>query len=110
MTEILDKNMKTSSVSDWFQIAASIGVLAGLLLVGYELNRNEAINMGNLSYQHPGKYAESVRCIVAGENPVGSLMRACVNPTELTDEDYFVLDALYSFQNRRHSQDRGLSA
>jgi len=95
--EIRDKNLKTSSVSDWFQIVASIGVLAGLVLVGYELNRNEGINIGNLSYQSL-ENLQNYNLVVVGENPMGSLAKACLNPEELSDEDYFVLDALYSFR------------
>ena len=97
ITENRDGNMKTSNVSDWFQIFASVGVLAGLLLVGYELNRNEGINMGGLAFQQQ-ENMQNHHLAIAGENPIGSLKRSCLNPDELTDEDYFVLDALYSFR------------
>jgi len=97
MVEVRDKNLKTSSVSDWFQIVASIGVLAGLLLVGYELNRNEGINIGNLSYQSL-ENLQNYNLVVVGENPMASLTKACLNPDGLSEEDYFVLDALYSFR------------
>jgi len=89
--------LKTSSVSDWFQIVASISVLAGLLLVGYELNRNEGINVGNLSYQSM-ENVQNYNLVVVGENPIGSLTKACLSPEGLSEEDYFVLDALYSFR------------
>ena len=97
MMEIRDENMKASNASDWFQIVASIGVLAGLLLVGYELNRNEGINMGNLANQSL-ENMQNHHLVIGGENPVGSLMRACLNSDGLSEEDYFVLDALYSFR------------
>jgi len=92
-----ERTLKTSSVSDWFQIVASIGVLAGLLLVGYELNRNEGINIGNLSYQSL-ENLQNYNLVVVGESPMASLTKACLSPEGLSEEDYFVLDALYSFR------------
>ena len=68
--------MNTHNVSDWFQIVASIGVLLGLLLVGYELRRNEGINIGTLTYQTLENQQNSLLAI-AGENPAAALTSSC---------------------------------
>jgi len=51
--------MQTSKINEWLQLIASIGVLAGLLLVAYEIRHNS-----NLAE------AESVRAMLEGWNTI----------------------------------------
>ena len=65
---------------------ANIGILAGLLLVAFEINENSRITKVDLtarSYEHANEYVLSLM----GENPTRALVKSTTSPAEMTDEE-----------------------
>ena len=86
--------MKLNNVSNWFQIAASAGVFAGLILVAYELNQAKALSHANFAVQGITEDKQHMLTLL-GENPATALTKACLYPEKLDDEDFIILDAHY---------------
>ena len=72
-------------------------MLVGLFLVAYELARNESISIGTLANQGIETLQTSNLSYI-GENPAQTIAKACLRPEELSEEEYFILDAIYTFR------------
>jgi len=77
---------KQSRISDWLQIGTSLGVIAGLLLVAYELNQNTRQSYGeSIRGIHDGT---RVRYMAEIETNIPNLyIKAFENPDELSAEE-----------------------
>jgi hypothetical protein len=84
--------MSASKVSNWLQIAANIGIIGGLILVGIQIKQNTdltSVNLRALAVQQ-----ETDRWLAEmGENPSDVIVNAVLKPEELTPGEIRVLMA-----------------
>lgn len=88
--------MITSKVANWLQILANFGIIAGLIMVGIQINQNTKIAEADLtarSFEQVNQW----QLTMMGENPAKALAKAAINPGELTDEELLVLRRVFVF-------------
>jgi hypothetical protein len=92
--------MESGKVGHWLQVAANIGILAGLLLVGGQMMQSNTLAASQL-------FSESVDSQIArqlaqlGEQPDASMRRVMYEPDDATKDDYFIADLLYDITYRQ---------
>ena len=84
--------MKLEKISHWLTIAGNLGLLAGIALVGVQIDQNSQIARVQLSV---ARWSDDLNLYLAmmGENPAASVAKAIENHTELSIEDMQVLEA-----------------
>ncbi len=83
--------MDSIKISSWLQVAGNFGLLAGLILVGFQINQNTEISKADLtarSYEVAMQY----QLAMMGENPAAALAKAGTDPSSLTDEELIVIN------------------
>ena len=84
--------MNTTKLNEWLQIAASIGVLIGLLIVAYEIRQNTSVAEAEHSRALYTMWLDLSSAEM--ESDVGrSLIAAIENPKRLTTEDKFRINS-----------------
>ncbi len=99
--------MESSKVGYWLQVGANIGILAGLLLVAFEINENSRITRADLtarSYEHANEYVLSLM----GENPTRALVKSTTSPAEMTDEELLITSLSVDYWHNFHQRYQGL--
>ena len=83
--------MESNKLGYWLQVSANIGILAGLLLVGFQINENTEIARTELTAR---SYELSMEMGLAlmGENPAAALVKAATDPSSLTDEELTIVE------------------
>jgi len=85
--------MTTDRFASWFQIIGNFGLLAGLVLVGVQIQQNTtAVKAQMLSDQMAASIA--LRLTIAGESPALAMAKAIDAPDTLTTEELVVLQNL----------------
>jgi len=87
--------VKLNEVSDWLQIIASVAVVAGLALVVQQLRQTERHTGADLIGSAYFALVDREMAIL-GEEPASALVRACMDPDSVTDEDQRVLAGIYN--------------
>jgi hypothetical protein len=82
--------MNTQTVSNWFQIIASIAVLAGLALVLIELRQSKALAEAQFA-RDAFMFASQLDLTLMGDNPVDALKKACMEPAHVSETDAIIL-------------------
>jgi hypothetical protein len=86
--------MNSTSLGQWLQVGANIGILAGLVLVFAQLEQSNDITAAEL-------FSDILESTVVrdlallGETPEVSMTRVLLDPDSATNEDYFVADMVY---------------
>jgi hypothetical protein len=96
--------MESSKVGYWLQVGANVGILAGLVLVGIQINQNtEMVRLQMLD-------AESQRVtggeyVLVGEKGAAAWAKAILEPANLTFEEQRIVEALIwpAFENWEHA-------
>jgi hypothetical protein len=83
-----------NSFQSWLSIAANIGIVAGLILVAFQINQESEIAGTTLQSEYFSNSIDFYQTIV-GEDPASSLARAINEPQLLSDRDHVVLFNLY---------------
>jgi hypothetical protein len=89
-----------NSFQSWLSIAANIGIVAGLILVAFQINQESEIASESHYSQLMDVITQQHRHI-SGEEVAESFARAIGSPQELTVEDYVVLDSLLAGEYAR---------
>jgi len=85
--------MTTDRFASWIQIIGNLGLLAGLILVGVQIQQNTtAVQAQMLSEQMAASIA--LRLTIAGESPAVALAKAIDEPDKLSTEELVVLQNL----------------
>ena len=79
-------------VNSWLSLIASVGILAGLVLVAIELNQNTDQLRLQLVVQTTQKMFENNRDLL-GENPTPTIAKSITNPEDLTYEEFLIANA-----------------
>ena len=99
-------------VNSWLSLIASVGILAGLVLVAIELNQNTDQLRLQLVFQTTQKLFENNRDLL-GENPTPTIAKSITNPEDLTYDEFliassFVLNQLNEWEDRYFIHEAGL--
>ena len=86
--------MTVEKLSHWLQITASVGVFVGLVLVYHEMRQTRDIAVLG---QTVNAFNSLVERNVAeiGETPYEAVVKACMSPEDLTEEDAYILDTKF---------------
>ncbi len=91
--------MNTTKLSPWLTIIANLGLVAGMVLVAYEINQNSQlartalVNEGNIA-------SNEFWANLMGDTPSDVIAMAVECPEAMTYSDFMVMDAfLYSGMN-----------
>jgi hypothetical protein len=99
-------------VNSWLSLIASVGILAGLVLVAIELNQNTDQLRLQLVFQTTQKIFENNRDLL-GDNPTPTIAKSHTNPEDLTYEEFLiagshVLNLLNEWEDRFFVHEAGL--
>ncbi len=83
-----------NSFQSWLSIAANIGIVAGLVLVAFQINQESEIAGTTLQSEYFSNSIDFYQTLV-GEDAASSLARAINEPQLLSDRDHVVLFNLY---------------
>ncbi|MEM1111330.1 MAG: hypothetical protein AAGI11_05420 [Pseudomonadota bacterium] len=87
--------MKLSSINDYFQVAAAVGVIIGLVLVGVEIRESNRISVQQATSANWTNWAQfSMSELETGI--AATIVKAMKSPDELTLEDKINLDSWLS--------------
>ena len=86
--------MESSKVGYWLQVGANIGILAGLILVGVQMNQTADLLRLQLLYEDDGVEIENEAAIL-GENPSDVIQKAIDDPLNLSFGEMRVLEAYH---------------
>ena len=87
-------NTDSGKIAHWVQITATVGVLIGIVLVVIELRQAKAMTQAETISHFFAEVAQNNRAQM-GENPAAILSKACLRPSEVTDEELFVLEGYF---------------
>ena len=86
--------MKSSNIERWVHALTLFALLAGVIVVIFELRLNrEAIEANRINSGY-GRYS-TLNMTLMGESPAEVLAKACESPNELTTAEFFILDAYF---------------
>jgi hypothetical protein len=83
-----------NSFQSWLSIAANIGIVAGLVLVAFQINQESEIAGTTIQSELLGNSIDYYETIV-GEDAAESLAKAIYDPPSLSERDKVVLFNLY---------------
>ncbi len=86
--------MKNSNLNEYLQLAASIGVIIGLALVGYEIRENNRIAQNQAAIEMNSLYSDWTT-ILADKDMAELWVKSLQSPDELTLVDLTRLRAVY---------------
>lgn len=85
--------MNYGKVSDWLQVAANLGIVVGLVLVGVQLKQNSDLLKTQLLFEE-SRRAVDLETLVVGENGAETWARSISNASELSLADQRIMEAL----------------
>jgi hypothetical protein len=95
--------MRSSKLSDWLQISANVGIIAGLLLVGAQLKQNSELLKTQMLYEESSRLVE-LETQVVGEIGAEVWAKSISDPRSLNLAEQRVIEALlWSFVEQLRS-------
>ena len=95
--------MRSSKLSDWLQIAANVGIIAGLLLVGAQLKQNSELLKTQMLYEESSRLVD-LETQVVGEIGAEVWAKSISDPRSLNLAEQRVIEALlWSFVEQLRS-------
>lgn len=95
--------MNSSKLSDWLQIAANVGIIGGLLLVGVQLKQNSDLLKTQLLYEESSRLVE-LETQVIGESGAEVWAKSIADPLSLDLSEQRIMEALlWSFVEQLRS-------
>lgn len=95
--------MNSSKVSNWLQIAANVGIVAGLILVGVQLKQNSDLLKTQLLYEESRRLVD-LETQVVGEIGAEVWAKSIAEPQNLSLSEQRVMEALlWSFVEQLRS-------
>ena len=86
--------MNTSKFNSWLQIAANLGILAGLVLVGFQMRQNSELLGAELVFMENQRSIDSARAL-AGQNPSYVFAKHLTDLEDLSFQEQIEIDAFY---------------
>jgi len=85
--------VNSGKLSDWLQVAANVGIVAGLILVGVQLKQNSDLLKTQLMYEESNR-AIDIETKVVGENGAEVWAKSITDPKNLSVAEQRVIEAL----------------
>ena len=84
--------MDMDKLNQWLLVASHLGILAGLILVGVQINQDNALTRMQIFSDTTTSRIQMHEALM-GDNPAPVVMKSLVHPEELSLEELRVLDA-----------------
>lgn len=98
--------MNAGKMSNWLQIGANLGIILGLVLVGFQLKQNSDLLRVQLLYEESQSFINHER-LMMGENPAETWAKALENPDGLSPAEFRIMDAyLYAMSEQWRTSHR----
>ena len=96
--------MRLDNLSSWLQITANLGIIAGLILVGIQINQNTQMIRVQMLSEESARTA-GIEHVYAGEDPAAVWAKGLEQPAELTFREQRILESLIwsTYENWAHS-------
>lgn len=92
--------MDAGKLGNWLQVGANVGIILGLVLVGFQLKQNSDLLKVQLLYQESQSFISHERQMM-GENPAAAWARSLEDPGGLSLAESRVMDAyLYAMSEQ----------
>ena len=78
----------------WLQVFSNVGILIGLVLVGFQMKQNSDLLRIQLLYEESNRYTSGERSLI-GEEGAAVLAKSLTSPTELTLAERRIVDIYY---------------
>lgn len=85
--------MNQGKLNDWLQVAANVGIVAGLILVGFQLKQNSDLLKTQMLYEESTR-AIDIETKVVGENGAEIWAKSITDPGNLSVAEQRVIEAL----------------
>ncbi len=98
--------MKTETLANWLQISANIGILGGLILVGFQLHQNSQILRAQMLSAESQSVIDQEMQII-GEEGARAWVSAMSDPAGVSAEDHRIMEAIYwsALETWRHTEE-----
>lgn len=98
--------MTIEKLSSWLQITANIGILGGLILVGFQLHQNGEILRAQMMNAESQSVIEQELQII-GEQGAKAWVSAMSNPRNVSPEHHRIMEAIYwsAVESWRHIEE-----
>jgi len=99
-------NVNTEKVSGWLQITANIGILGGLVLVGFQLEQNSEILQAQMMSAESRSVIDQEMQMI-GEQGAAAWVSAMTDPVNVSPEHHRVMEAIYwsALESWRHTEE-----
>ncbi len=85
--------MNSGKLNDWLQVAANVGIIAGLVLVGFQLKQNSDLLKTQMMYEESNR-AIDIETQVVGELGAEAWAKSITDPKNLSLSEQRVVEAL----------------
>ena len=85
--------MEANKFGYWLQVGANIGILGGLILVGFQIQQNSDLMRTQLLYEESDR-ASQVGLAVLGEDPTSAWVKSIVSPEEMTFREQRIVETM----------------
>jgi hypothetical protein len=85
--------MNVGRIGNWLQVSANLGILAGLVLVGFQMQQNSDLLRTQLSYQESSRYIQNEQ-VMWGENPAEVWAKSIESPSDLTLAEQRIVESI----------------
>jgi len=98
--------MNIDRLSSWLQVAANLGILGGLVLVGFQLQQNREILRAQMMSAESQSVIDQEMQII-GEQGAAAWVSAMSDPTNVSPEHHRVMEAIYwsAIESWRHIEE-----
>lgn len=95
--------MNVERLSSWLQIAANVGILGGLVLVGFQLHQNSEILQAQMMSAESRSVIDQEMQLV-GEQGAAAWVSAMTDPGNVSAEHHRIMEAIYwsAIESWRH--------
>lgn len=84
--------MDADKMGNWLQVGANLGIILGLVLVGFQLKQNSDLLKVQLLFEESQSFISHER-LMMGENPAAAWARSLEDPDGLSLEEARIMDA-----------------
>ena len=98
--------MRTERLANWLQITANIGIIGGLILVGFQLQQNSDILRAQMMNAESRSVIDQELQFI-GEEGAKAWVSAMSNPESVSPEHHRIMEAVYwsAIESWRHIEE-----
>ena len=98
--------MNIERISSWLQITANVGILGGLVLVGFQLEQNSEILQAQMMSAESQSVIDQEMQII-GEQGAAAWVSAMSDPTNVSPEHHRIMESIFwsAVESWRHIEE-----